>query len=179
MEFEEKIELLRESIDTLDDLFYVFDKNGNFLYWNKTVQKITGYTQKEIESMSPSDFFEGKDKEKIRNAIEKTIKTGESRIEANLKTKNGEKIPYEFKISHLKNKKIEVICGIGRNIKERKKYEKHLQNKNNLLRSILETSIDGILVVDKNRKIKTYNSRFIEMFDIPDKIINKKEDKKH
>jgi PAS domain S-box-containing protein len=54
--------------------------------------------------------------------------------------------------------------------------EEELAFRNIILSAQLETSIDGILVVDANNKIILYNHRFIEMMGIPQELIERKKD---
>ncbi|MCB1192333.1 MAG: EAL domain-containing protein [Leptospiraceae bacterium] len=61
-------------------------------------------------------------------------------------------------------------------ILQRQKLEKKLKKILSLLRTMLNTSPDGILVVDKNRKIVGYNQNFLDMWKIPKHIIDPRED---
>lgn len=61
-------------------------------------------------------------------------------------------------------------------ITERKKSELALERNRELLRTILDTIANGILLVDCNRKITHYNRRFIEMWGIPDDVIGSGDD---
>ncbi len=56
---------------------------------------------------------------------------------------------------------------------KRRQAEEALKLNNILLSTQLETSIDGILVVDENAKILSYNKQFARMWNIPDDIIEK------
>ena len=56
-------------------------------------------------------------------------------------------------------------------IKERKSAELELQFRNILLATQHEALIEGVLVVDENKNIISYNHRFIEMWDIPPALI--------
>ncbi|NWF98485.1 MAG: PAS domain S-box protein [Nitrospirae bacterium] len=47
-----------------------------------------------------------------------------------------------------------------------------------LLSATLESTADGILVVDRNAKIASYNRKFLEMWNIPDDIISTGSDEK-
>ncbi len=53
-----------------------------------------------------------------------------------------------------------------------------LQKNLSILTSTFEATADGILVVDRNNTIVTYNQRFIEMWQIPDEIINLRDNAK-
>ena len=54
--------------------------------------------------------------------------------------------------------------------------EEALEFKNILLTTQQEASIDGILVVDENNTIVSYNRRFVEMLNIPQKLIENRSD---
>ena len=62
------------------------------------------------------------------------------------------------------------IKKLRRDITERKRIEKELEFRNILLDTQSETSIDGILVVDENGKMISFNLRFIDMWGIPEDI---------
>ena len=102
-------------LNSLQDILYVFDLNGRFLRWNKSLSAITGYSDKEISTKKPTDFFLGKDALSVSNAIEMVVKNGTASIEAVVVTKNGAHIKYEFAGTLLKDYdgKPLGICGVG------------------------------------------------------------------
>lgn len=59
------------------------------------------------------------------------------------------------------------VNGIVQDVTARKRAEVALQFANTLLTTQMEASPDGILVVDPNRKILSFNRRFSEMWQIP------------
>jgi len=61
-------------------------------------------------------------------------------------------------------------------ITERKRAEAELQYRNILLSTQQEASIDGILVVDENGRILTYNRRYVEIWGIPKELVHGKAD---
>ena len=63
------------------------------------------------------------------------------------------------------------IDGIASNITDRKRAEEELKFRNVLLSAQQEASIDGILVVDENSKIISYNRRFIELWGVPLELV--------
>jgi PAS domain S-box-containing protein len=121
-------ELLEGTVDTIEDIFYIVGPDGGMQRWNSSVNKETGYSDSEVGSMSALDFFDKKDKRKISASIGEAISEGYSEVEAELVTKQGEKIPYEFRSGRLTwdDGSIRGIVGVGRNITERKQREKQL-----------------------------------------------------
>lgn len=68
------------------------------------------------------------------------------------------------------NEPIKMI-GTIRDITESKLAEEALKDSYSLLEGTLESTVDGILVVDHKGKIQKFNSKFIEMWKIPESII--------
>jgi len=66
--------------------------------------------------------------------------------------------------------------GFITDITDRVKAEKELKRKEELLRATLNTTADGILLVDNNNKIRNINRQFIEMWNIPEYILDSDDD---
>ncbi|MFT4882667.1 MAG: PAS domain S-box-containing protein [Natronomonas sp.] len=162
-----------QALNTLDDLFYVIGPDGELRRWNDRLPEATDYTDEEITDMQTVEFFPEDDRERIAEAIEATLTTGYSSVEADLLTVHGERIPYEFKGGRLTDSDGEFagIAGIGRDITTRKEREEELRRQRSLFEAILETSIDGILVVDENREYVTWNQQFLDMWRIPEEVV--------
>jgi PAS domain S-box-containing protein len=58
-----------------------------------------------------------------------------------------------------------------RDVTERRENARQLQESLSLLETTLEAVAEGILVVDREGQIVTYNSRFAEMWDIPEDVL--------
>lgn len=131
-------EFIRVALDRLADLFFVFDLDGRFLRWNERLRDVTGYRDEEIASMEPTDFVAEKDGVAITAAIQRAVETGTGREEADLVTKDGERIPYEFTGSLLENDEGETIgiCGTGREIADRKRRQRALSHQTERLRTL-------------------------------------------
>ncbi len=149
------------ALNALQDLFYVFDLNGRFLRWNKTVNIVTGYNDREISAMRPTDFFSGEDVQHVADAIEMILKNGNVSIEADLVRRNGEHISHEFTGTLLKDHdgKPLGICGVGRNITERKRTEKALKESEEKYRSLINNIQDGVFIIH-DAKIHFANESF-------------------
>lgn len=113
-------------IDSLPGVFYFFDSDGRFIRWNKTFEKVTGYTAEEIAMMKPIDFFPEEHKSYISNRIAAVFEKGINDAEASFITKDGKKIPYFFKAVMINYDNKPCLLGTGIDITERKRTEEEL-----------------------------------------------------
>lgn len=70
------------------------------------------------------------------------------------------------------------INGIWLDITERKKAEIQINHSNSLLTTTLESTADGILVVDREGVIMAYNKKFTDLWNIPKYFSEIKDDKR-
>ena len=77
---------------------------------------------------------------------------------------------FESHVEPLRNpdRTIKGVIGVALDVTERKKAEEELARSNALLRGTLDSTADGILVVDPNGKFLSFNKRFVEMWHVPE-----------
>ncbi|MDI6765452.1 MAG: PAS domain S-box protein [Bacteroidota bacterium] len=96
------------------------------------------------------------------------------KADVRIRTKNGE-VKWindsSLPIRDEKTGKIIGAQGILIDINERKRIEKDSEQNISLLRATLDSTADGILVVDSSGKISDFNDRFAQMWRIPDTIL--------
>ena len=122
-------EFIQKSLNTLTDIFYLVDTEGNFQRWNETLPELTEYTDGEIGSMNALEFFEGEHRESIELAIRDILQTGSNVTEAKITTKDGRQIPHEFRGVRMTDDAGNPtgIIGIARDITSRKRRESDLK----------------------------------------------------
>ncbi|MFC3477169.1 PAS domain-containing protein [Halobacterium litoreum] len=122
---------LTESVfAALPDVFYAFDRNGNFLRWNDRLLEVTGYGDDEITDMHPADFVAPEDREAVFEAITTVVEEGTAvTVEADFVTKDGERVPYEFTGAEMTDSDGETLglVGIGRDVSERKERQRRFE----------------------------------------------------
>ena len=182
-------ELLRAALDELQDVFFLFDDEGEFTAWNARLSEVTGYSDAEIARMNPTDFVAPDDREAVRAAINRVVTEGRTTIEAAFRTTDGEDLPHEFTGSVLRDDDGSLlgIVGIGRDIAERKARErvlaeqadrlKRLDRINGVIRSVLRdlttaTTREGIeaAVVDRLTDADPYRFAWVGSFERGERI---------
>ena len=128
---------VRGALDALEDAFFVFDLDMEFVLWNDSVTAVTGYTDDEVAAMVPADFIADDDRDRIAAAIRRVIREGRAKTEADLLTKTGERIPYEFTGALLEDDDGTVlgVCGVGRDVTDRNRRERALSQQAERLRT--------------------------------------------
>lgn len=155
-----------EVLDTLDDVFYAFDEQGNFIRWNESFSSVTGYDDGEIAAMHPLEFVPDGEEEKIAEGIEQTLSEGFAQVESYFETKGGECIPYEFTGSRLTDTEGNVIglVGVGRDISERREMEAAVRETSQRLDAVIEASPLPVLVLDRAAEVQLWNPAAEELF---------------
>jgi len=125
-ELHEEQAFIEQSLDTLDDIFYLVDTDGDFQRWNSTLPELTGYSDEAIGSMNALEFFEGEHRETITHSIREILETGSHVTEAEITTADGQHIPHEFRGVRMTDDDGEPtgIIGIARDVTERKEHER-------------------------------------------------------
>jgi PAS domain S-box-containing protein len=127
--------LAEQSLDALEEVFYVLDTDGTVRRWNDTFPEVSGYDDDEIAGRSALSFFEDEDRERVADAIAAVLERGTAAVEASLVTADGETIPYEFTGTTLTDEDgdLEGILGIGRDVTDRREHERELEKSNERL----------------------------------------------
>ncbi len=92
--------------------------------------------------------------------------------------KDGSTIWGSTTISIIRNGEDEVqyFLAMVEDISQRKRAEAELEKSFSLLKATLESTADGILVVDKNGRIVQFNRKFTEMWRIPESVMELMDD---
>jgi PAS domain S-box-containing protein len=123
----ENEKILSESIiNSLPGVFYLYDRSGKFLRWNKNFEAVSGYTASEIGKMHPLDFFKGDERRNVEEKISEVFTSGHADVTAYFVRKDGESIPYYFNGTRVYFNNIEYLIGMGIDITGRVKAENAL-----------------------------------------------------
>ncbi|MGH9010480.1 MAG: putative bifunctional diguanylate cyclase/phosphodiesterase [Acidimicrobiia bacterium] len=64
-----------------------------------------------------------------------------------------------------------IMSGTVQDITERKRAEAEIHDTLSLLNATLDSTADGILVVDRDGRIRSFNRKFVEMWNLPESIL--------
>ena len=161
-----------EIISTMRDLLLVSDRDGVIRFANNAACQFLGYTREDIVGQHLEDLLVPTDR------TDNTPLQGWVRDrEYVFRTKMGQ--PIELTLSHSPVTRQGETTGaviIGRDLRERKRYEWEARRAVTLLESTLESTADGILVISHDGRVLTWNQRFADMWGIPVESLDQEDD---
>lgn len=125
MALQKEISLIDAIFNSVPGVLYLYDANGYLLRWNKKHEDMTGYSAAELDHFYLLDWYKGQpeDIDRVTKGVEKALKEGFAMTEANLTTKSGEKILFEFTAACLNIGGKIYFTGIGIDIRDRRAAE--------------------------------------------------------
>jgi len=180
-------EILRESEGRFRKIFedspvgmVMTGKDMGILRANDAFCNLLGHTESELHGMTFRDFthpdhISGDELAMLKLvAREIPVYHTEKRYFKN----NGSIIWGSTTVSLIQNNagEVQFFLGMVEDITSRRIAEAELEKSFSLQNATLESTADGILVVDKNGKIVQYNQKFAEMWRIPESVLRLMED---
>jgi two-component system cell cycle sensor histidine kinase/response regulator CckA len=173
--------LLYTLINSLPDRIYVKDTESRFLLNNFAhIRSLGAKSQEEVRGKTDFDFRPPEFATRYLADDQNVIQSGKALINREEPTvlssnKTGWHLATKVPLRDTRQKIIGLV-GISRDITERKMMEEALKESVSLLQATLESTADGILVVDRSGKISSYNKRFTKMWSIPADVVASRND---
>ena len=141
----ESEEKFRSYIDNAPDGVFVADEKGRYVDVNKASELITGYSRKELLSMSIPDLLPPESVEKGVEHFKSTEKSGNKTFESIYLHKSGEKRWWSVDAVKISEKR---FLGFVKDITERKKGEEAIKKSNDLLKSVINQAPFAIHILE-------------------------------
>ncbi len=168
----------RELYDSVSDLIYTQDLNGNFTSCNRTIANLFGYEPEEFIGRKAEEFMKPEFRPLFYSEYLQELKTkGFYRGISAYFRKDGKKIYLEYSSRLVRPETGEpYISGIARDVTEKLLMERELKRQKELLEAILKASPDPIVALDVTGNILFMNEAFINKLgytheDLKDGII--------
>ncbi|MCK4602501.1 MAG: PAS domain S-box protein [Phycisphaerae bacterium] len=156
----------------------ILDSQYRITAVNRATVKITGKSEEELLGKKCHKIFHGTDRPPKgcplkKMSISGRSETAEMKVEAIGGTCLVSCTPIADDKGHLQK-----VIHIATDITERRRAEEALRESEGILRATLESTADGILAVNKKGQVTHANSRFVEMWRIPEAVLQTRDDDK-
>ena len=168
-------------IENQPGLVWLKDSEGRFLAVNKAFTESCDQQSRDaVVGKTDLDVWPRELAEKYRHDDSEVMNSRQPRIIEEPISDKGQTTWFEtFKTPVFDERNTAIgTTGYARDITERKRAEEEIRQSVSLLQSTLESTADGILVVDREGRITVFNKRFQEMWGIPDEVMAAGDDDK-
>ena len=162
-------ELFRMLVEGVRDYaIYMLDADGRIATWNAGAERIEGYTADEAVGRSPDIVLPSEDvaRGRAQIALEIAARDGRYEEEGWRVRKDGTRYWANVVLTALRDPSgtLQGFAKVSRDMTERKQYEEALRTSEERTRSILETAIDAIVMMDPEGDVHEWNPAAERMF---------------
>jgi PAS domain S-box-containing protein len=164
------------------DCIVTMDHRGNITDFNPAAERTFGYRRADVIGRSMADLIVPPAlRQAHRAGLARHLATGEARIlgkrlELQAMRADGSEFPVELAIDRIPGIEPPMFTGFIRDVTERRRADDAQRGTLSLLAATLESTTDGILVVDHEGRIVSFNRRFAAMWGIPPEILDARDD---
>ncbi|PZO51182.1 MAG: histidine kinase [Alphaproteobacteria bacterium] len=134
-------------IESTPGILYLYNEHGRFLRWNSQFAQVSGYSNDEVATMHPRDFFPESHKPIFAERVSDVFARGASSLEAPFLTKDGREIPYFFTGRRVYFDGVPCLIGIGVDISDIKQAQSALIESERRYRTTLDSVLEGCQIV--------------------------------
>jgi PAS domain S-box-containing protein len=175
-ELKESEERFRAVLEAVPDLMIVSDAEGRYREVFTANSDLLYAPAEEILNKSIHDVLPSEDAQQIQAVIDRVLATGELQLyEYKLKT-GGIARWFAGRATKFSFQNTDCVLWCARDVTARRRAEDELHKSLSLLTSTLESTADGILVVDRQGKMVRFNQKFVDIWRIPDSIVASRDD---
>lgn len=182
-EEEKYFELLNKSRNCI----YIVDLNNNTIYANPALLKLLEVNHPEEiinQPFLPERFWDNP--EKRGHILDQLKKASVEVHDLTLRTARGNKLFVTLFSTRTKNIKSQTSGSQGvlydvtakKELASLREMEQKLRRSEDLLRGTLESTADGILVIDEKGRLSHVNNRFAKIWNVPEEIYQQQNDQK-
>ncbi len=173
---QQALRMTQFSVDRAADAIFWITPDARFVRVNDAACRALGYTREELTATTVHAIDPNFPAAVWAEHWEEVKRRGQFVVESRHRRKDGTEFPVEIAMNYLEFGGQEYNCAFARDVTERKEAENALRESEAILRAIIESTGDGILVVDRQGKVTHANTRFAELWRLPDELVQARDD---
>jgi len=166
--------LLAAIVNGSEDAVISIACDGEVTSWNPGAQRLYGYTAEEIVGKTLEVFVPAEHLAEVKRSLQQVISTGRSvNYEQRRIKRGGGSFDASVIVFPVRDSTgaITRTAGITRDITYLKTIEKELRQAQEYTRGLIESSIDAIVVVDRDLRIADLNDQFAKLVEVPKRFL--------
>lgn len=164
-----RAERLDAILNTTTDGIIVIDANGSIEAFNPGAEQLFGYPESEVKGRNVSLLMPSPDHEEHDRYLERYLRTGKARIigigrEVTGRRRDGTLFPVHLSVSEMRIGGERKFTGMLRDLTKRARLDEQLQASEARWRAIIDSAVDGIIVIDAHGRIESFNPAAERLF---------------
>jgi len=153
-------------LENISQSVIVIDLKGVVMYWNNASEHIFGYTKEEMLNKPISKIYPNFARDKLNDDLERLREGEEIKEQWKSLTKKGEIIWIDLQTKPLRNEDEKTLATIvsAYDIQKLMEVEIGLEESKAQAQAILETTVDGIVTINEDGKILSFNKAASKIF---------------
>jgi PAS domain S-box-containing protein len=174
-------ERFRALVENSADAIGVVDASGRFGYLSASCERVTGYRPDELVGRSPLELAHPSELEALQGTLAEV--SGRPRGEAKgfVRYRHRDGSVRNGAIEAVNRSDLPTVGGVVlhlRDVTEQRQAEAERGRSLSLLEATLESTADGILVVDRHGRITSFNQKFAALWRIPAPVLASRDDER-
>ncbi|MCL4394121.1 MAG: response regulator, partial [Chloroflexi bacterium] len=163
----EALRFTQYAVDHAAEFVHWLDGEGRFVYANDAMCVALGYQREELYSLSIFQVDENITAEDWAQRFSRVRESGSMTVQSRHRSKDGRTFPIEVTVDYAEFDGKEYYCAFARDISERKHAEELVRESEAKYRRIVDTSNEGIWVLDADYRVNFANAQLAQMLGYP------------
>ena len=165
----ESNERLRSIIDSAVDGIIVIDGRGTIEAFNRGAERLFGYSPSEVVGRNVSMLMPSPDHEQHDGYLAQYLETGAANIigigrQVTGRRRNGTTFPLHLSVGEMSINGERKFTGMLHDLTERMRLDDQLRASEARWRSVIDSAVDGIVVIDAHGRIEAFNPAAERLF---------------
>ena len=164
-----RAERLDAILNTTTDGIIVIDANGAIEAFNRGAEQLFGYPESEVTGRNVSLLMPSPHHEEHDHYLDRYLRTGEARIigvgrEVMGRRRDGTLFPVHLSVGEMRIAGERKFTGLLHDLTKRARLDEQLRASEARWRAIIDSAVDGIIVIDAHGRIESFNPAAERLF---------------
>jgi PAS domain S-box-containing protein len=160
---------LRAVVDTAVDGVILIDAQGTILMFNPACERLFGYASAEVLGQNVKTVMPAPYRDEHDNYLGNYHRSGDRKIigigrEVVGRRKDGSTFPMDLSVGEAKEEGRSIFVGVIHDLTERKRSEKALLEAAARMRAVVDTAVDGVILIDAQGVVLMFNPACERLF---------------